>query len=544
MGEEPKAKMNVTNISDRHLPQAISPCGPDKQKPQAGDGMSVSIQPSGRITERINRGIIRALRSQFSSSHEALCELIDNAINYKGVNGVDVRLEITTDRIVIENVGGRGMGRDEIQDFVTWGGGELHAADEISCYNQGGKAALAYLGDSYVLWSKRAGSPDWIRLDDPDIGTRIEPRDYGLLEPLDITEVPIHLRSVAMEDGAVRIELTKLDATRRIVPEALLRSLGDTYGKLLELGELRLSIDGLAAVPHQPVLDEEVDRAPIYLEEDGIVIRGWCGKLFRTPGGRQPKPGFRLYTKSRLIREGEWLGANAYAKGSLASFYGEIEAVGLTPNLSKTDINERGSHLWERICASVILQAQPVLSQLKGSGDPARVTDRDRRLARQVHKELEEALANLMGVEEETVVIEAVIQRRVITTGPGNVRVAGAPGGRSMGGPGRIVERDIVEQIATVIQRPTLPEIRIDSWDSSSRAETRFDEGRPVIFVNKNHPGFGASSAKFFIADSVILESLRSGQDSGWDIDGFCSRADECLASWARSNIPEGSTTE
>ena len=83
----------------------------------------------------------------------------------------------------------------------------------------------------------------------------------------------------------------------------------------------------------------------------------------------------------------------------MASFYGEVQVKGLTPNLNKTDLNERGSHLWDRICESVIMQAQPVLSLLKSGGDPARVTDRDRRIARQVHRELETALLNLLSEE-------------------------------------------------------------------------------------------------------------------------------------------------
>ncbi len=70
------------------------------------------------------------------------------------------------------------------------------------------------------------------------------------------------------------------------------------------------------------------------------------------------------------------------------------------------------------------MQAQPVLSLLKSGGDAARVTDRDRRIARQVHRELETALLNLLSDEEETV-IETVIRRSVVTTGPGGVRVAG-----------------------------------------------------------------------------------------------------------------------
>jgi hypothetical protein len=346
----------------------------------------------------------------------------------------------------------------------------------------------------------------------------------------------MHLRNVPLEEGAVRIELTDLDLCRRMNPDALLRSLGDTYGKLIEQGALRLTLNGQTARSVHPVLDEDVSRAHILFEDGAIRVSGWCGKLCRASGGRQPRPGYRLYAKGRLIREGEWLGANAFAKGSLASFYGELEIVGLTPNLNKTDFCERGTHIWARICESVLEQSQPVLQELKGAGDPARITDRDRRLARQVRRELESALQSLLGSRTEEIT-ETVITTERITSGPGDRKVVGEPGGRNIGGPGRVVERDVMTERKRIVESPALPEIRIDSWEGPTRAETRTERGIPVIYVNKSHPGFAAASAKYFIAESAILEALKVGQNQGWDIDAYCGHADEALAEWARANV-------
>jgi hypothetical protein len=486
-----------------------------------------------RIVERISRGILRALKSQFASPHEAFCELVDNAVNYRGEGGVDVWIEISDEQVVVENVGGRGMGLAEIRDFVTWGGGEQHGSEEISCYNQGGKSAIAYLGDGYTLWAKRAGAAEWRRLDDEGIGTRLEPKDYGALPPLAPSEAPAHLRHVPLAEGAVRIELRDLDASRRISAEALGRSLGDAYGRLILSGELRLWVDGESARPWEPLLDEEVERALIHVEEDGVLVEGWCGKLCRRGGPRQPRPGFRLFAKGRLIREGEWWGANSYAKGSLASFYGELTVDGLTPNLNKADFIERGTHLWQRLAEEVLRQAQPVLDQLRGPGDPARVTDRDRRLARQVRRELEEALEALLGKKMVSVEHEREV-RRELGDGPGVVKVKGRGRGGRIGGPGRLVRRTTIETVVEEIEVPALPEIRVDSWESTARAETRFEGGQPIIYVNKNHPGWAAANARFFLAESAIQEALRSGPGAGWDVDGFCDRADEALAEWAR----------
>lgn len=245
-----------------------------------------------------------------------------------------------------------------------------------------------------------------------------------------------------------------------------------------------------------------------------------------------------MYAKGRLIREGEWLGANAFAKGSLASFYGELETEGLTPNLNKADFTERASELWEHICKEILLQAQPVLAELKGVGDPARVTDRDRRLARQVRRELETALQNLLGTRTE-LVTELTIHGNARTHVPGEVREATNTEAKQQRARREPVERDVLEERTKTIETPALPEIRIDSWDGPSRAETRYEASIPIIYVNKNHPGFAAASARYFIAESVILEALRSGQNGEWDVDEFCGHADEALAEWARGNAGE-----
>ncbi|MBC8064292.1 MAG: hypothetical protein H7Y17_05645 [Chlorobia bacterium] len=81
-----------------------------------------------------------------------------------------------------------------------------------------------------------------------------------------------------------------------------------------------------------------------------------------------------------------------------------------------------------------------------------------------------------------------------------------------------------------------MPEIVVDTWEGSARAETRELAGRPVIAVNKNHPAYSAANARFAIAEAAIFEAIRAGGGLS-DIDEYLSEADQALALWAELQV-------
>ena len=108
------------------------------------------------IKEKISRKLLRAVMAQFTSLPEALLELVDNAFDeFDGVHGGNhLRIDIvmTKNSITVENTGGKGMGVNELQNWLNWG--EAYKTDAIGEYGQGGKAAMGYLGSSWIVRTK------------------------------------------------------------------------------------------------------------------------------------------------------------------------------------------------------------------------------------------------------------------------------------------------------------------------------------------------------------------------------------------------------
>lgn len=479
-----------------------------------------------RIVEKMSRGLVRALRSQFRSPREAVRELLDNAIDNSLGQRVKIDIDVATDTLVITNVGGRGMGPLELAEYVSWGSSIHAASTDIGMYGQGGKSACAYLGRGYRIICRRAGEHDVYSLEDLDILGRSEAMDFGDATPLPVTLVPDELRSVPRRKGFVRLEVVNPDSAHGLTAEDIISDIAAVYGPLIATKRVDVGVNLISVQPRKVELDCAIAKLPIEVVRDGLRIQGWVGKLAKGANrGNPPKPGLSFFWRGRRIEEGQWLSANQYGKGSLAAFYGELVVEGdrWRPNLNKTAFTVMGSTEWRDVGDEIIRQARPVLDLLRSSIEPTRITSRDRLMARQIRGELQQILAKLLSADIVTIKEERSIQ---ITTG-GSTPTGTRQGTQGRGGVGRPrPPREKDEQL------PRMPEIIIDAWDGPSRAETRESNGRLVIAVNKSHPAYSAANARFAIAESAILECLRAGQLPG--IDEFLTLADEALADWAR----------
>lgn len=479
-----------------------------------------------RIVETLNRGLIRALKSQFRSPREAVRELIDNAIDHNLGQRVAVDIDLGPSSLVITNIGGRGMGPRELAEYVSWGSSKHEEDSSIGMYGQGGKAACVYLGQGFNLLCRRAGEREVYSITDPDVLGRSEPRDYGDAAPLPMSMVPEELSRVPRRQGFVRLEVLDLDVSLGLAPEELIADAAAVYGPLIASKRVSIEVNMVPVEPRRVDLDAAVPRLPIEVVRDDLRIHGWVAKLEKGANkGNPPRPGLSFYWHGRRIEEGQWLSANQYGKGSLAAFYGELTVEGerWCPNLNKTAFTSQGTTEWREVGDLIIQQAKPVLDLLRSSIEPTRITSRDRLMARQIRGELQQILAKLLSADIVTIKEERSIQ---ITTG-GSTPTATKQGSRSRGGVGRPKPpREKNESL------PRMPEIIIDAWDGPTRAETRESNGRLVIAVNKSHPAYSAANARFAIAESAIVECLRAGQLPG--IDEFLSLADEALADWAR----------
>ncbi len=484
-----------------------------------------------RIKESIGRGILRALRSQFASPYEAVREIIDNALDHRQGQHVEIDVTFNGSTLAVQNIGGRGMGPEQIRDFVSWGAPADREDGAIGYYSQGGKAACMYLGTGFNLTAKRAGDHQFFVLSDPDLRDRLEPRDYGDLRAL-AEEDRVDLPRVAAEMGYVRLEVLGLDATLNISEEGLKHDLSAAYSPLLFNESVSIRLNGNGVRPRIVLLDDEVACETIRVRLDHVKADGFVGKVQRGANRPAPRPGFSVYWRGRLVQEGVWFSANPYAKGSLAGLYGELTVEGLMPNLNKSGFVEEGSHLWSLLGEEVIQQAAPVLEALRSPNDGTRITLRDRRLARQTRQELQGILDRLLS--RGTILIEE--ERTIRITRGGGTSPAGGRGGRPSGSkePANKGEREREEREADGL---VLPEIIVDAWGAPVRAETRrLPNGSFLIAVNKAHPSYGVANARYAIAESVIVEALRaSGGLTG--IDEYVTEVDAVLAEWATNHV-------
>jgi hypothetical protein len=485
--------------------------------------------PAGsmRLVESMSRGCVPSLASVFKSANHAIKELVDNAVNYRADSLVEITIKLAPTYIRVQNVGGRGMSVEHIANFISWGSGEDHASHEISQYRVGGKAAINYLGEGFRLWCRMTKSSDHWILDDPDFSCRTYLKDYGNVAPADFQEVPASLKTVSLDQGYVRLEVVNPNPRLRLDADALMRDLGNTYKPLIEAGEIQIKVNGQIALPSSPVLDEDLPQVPIEVNLGDITVSGWVAKLARGP--RQPRPGLALYSKGRKILDGEWFSQNAFAKGALSSFYGELVLSGITLNVDKSDYVERGEAIWSELGKQILNQAAPILNELRGQGSAVRITDRDRRLAKRVRDELEQLLEEDSGEGEETITIEEVVEK--VVREPIQVRV---PTKNEGGGSGRTITRRKIsvkyESVKRDIAVGGFPEVIIDAWESSARSLMRVQDGRRQIVINKSHPAYSMANARFVIAECVLAEVLGNRLH---ETSEYRSEVDQLLATWA-----------
>lgn len=488
----------------------------------------LGVAHSMRLVESLSRGFVPSLSSVFKSANHAIKELVDNAVNYRSSESMlDISIEIAPTFIRVQNIGGRGMSVEHIANFICWGAGEDHAEHEISQYRVGGKAAINYLGEGFRLWCRMTGSDNHWHLNDPDFSCRTYLKDYGAVTPAAHSDIPRELRGISQQHGYVRLEVVNPYPKLRLDPENLARDLGNTYKPLIQSMEVRIKVNGIVALPSPPLLDEDLPKVNIEVRVGGITAKGWVGKLTRGP--RQPKPGLALYSKGRLILSGEWFSQNPFAKGALSSFYGELILTGATLNVDKSDYVDRGTTLWAEVGKEILNQAAPILNELRGQGESVRVTDRDRRLAKRIRKELEQLLEEDSGEGEETITVEEVVERKFRE--PSTVRERTKNEGL---GSGRTVTRTRVSVRYETIKKDILvggfPEVLVEAWDSPARSTTRLEGSRRQIVVNKSHPAYSMANARFVIAECVLAEVLgnKIHETSEYRVE-----IDQLLATWA-----------
>jgi len=197
---------------------------------------------SVELEEKLSRKILRSVFAQFQSLSDALLELVDNAFDefdgFHGGSHLYVDIWLTKNSITVDNRGGKGMGTDELQTWLEWG--DAHKTNAIGEYGQGGKAAMGYIGNSWVVQCKHWNEP-WlweIRENNWD-DTSVDHKKYKA------TRTKFDGKS---DIGYCSFQIRKLKK-HRVDIKRIRETLANTYRKLLEDGKATITINGEAISP-------------------------------------------------------------------------------------------------------------------------------------------------------------------------------------------------------------------------------------------------------------------------------------------------------
>jgi len=334
------------------------------------------------IREKLTRKILRPLMANFTCMSEALHELVDNTFDeFDGVYGgahLNVSIEIKKNTIVVDNLGGKGMGDKELPHWLEWGG--TRETDGIREYGQGGKAAMGYLGTAWTVLAKRFDSP-WLwemREDNWDDFTSNE-KSYEATP----TRSDHKLNGL----GYCRFQIRNLKRQRQDI-NRLKTKLGNVYRTYLEDGKTTITVNGESIPPLDLPLYEGFEIQQVRTRSpQGCSIKGWIGRLRRDARVRgEPKivGGMRLLRKGRLICDGEYFGHHDYHyKASLGMLIGEVE-IGKVPVLpNKTDFN-RDSNEWADVQSIMSDILKPHIEALLKQSENETVTREERKRVAQV----------------------------------------------------------------------------------------------------------------------------------------------------------------
>jgi len=340
------------------------------------------------IEEKLTRKILRSVMAQFRSLPEALLELVDNAFDeFDGVNGgshLTIDIAISKNSITVENVGGKGMGIEELQNWLSWG--EPHKKDAIGEYGQGGKAAMGYLGSAWLVQSKR-----W----DEDVLWGIKEEKWD-----DISGKEKKYRAVPKNwsqhkgFGYCKFEIRRLKKHRQDINRIRVE-LSNIYRRYLEDGKATIYVNYKPINPLLLPIYEGYKIQPFSEKtSQGYSIRGWVGRLkrdVRVKGELRITGGIRLLRKSRLVCDGEYFGHHDFRyRASLGTLIGEVELnrIPVLPNKTGFDTD---SLEWEQARKVMYDILKPHIDELLRQREEDTVTREEKKRVSEVRDMMVEA---------------------------------------------------------------------------------------------------------------------------------------------------------
>jgi hypothetical protein len=340
------------------------------------------------VKESFDPQLISALYKNFSNQYIALLELLDNAVDDRLVNQklkIAVQYDADEKKLIIKNVNGSGLDTQGIQKFFTWGKGRENP-DRIGRYGQGGKAAIGYLAQSFIIRSHPIDSPNGylIKVDD------WEDREKGFKE---FKIEPFRMLDRA---GSVTFELSNLKKSFSTI--TIKSKIEEIYRPLIVSGKVEFIVNSDTVECTKANYDEGTKTSfSIPFSNDGKSYTLY-GEYGIVSDKNSPRGGFNVYQFGRLVAKKEYFGhIDPSKRWNVERLYGELHVDFEIPLLmNKTDI-DRDSKSWREIVPLMKNEIEPAIRLAIDYKTP---TKREESAIKQVGNKIKDELKeNKSGLE-------------------------------------------------------------------------------------------------------------------------------------------------
>ena len=454
-----------------------------------------------QFQEKFDPALISALYKNFRNPIEALLEIVDNAVDdiIPGKPMV-VTAEIGRDSISIVDKGGTGMGPEELDAFFTWGLSKKRG--KLGRYGQGGKAAMGYLGKSWVIRSTKINDALQYVVRE----TTWDDRTGGLKK-----YKPEIGKTIFVNDGVVQIDISNLK--RKINKNDLKRILSMVYRPLLESGELELISSGKIMPLTFPLEMPKEDF--VFPVSKGRRVKGWLGFL---EDDTKLRGGVRCYSYGRLIVEKEFFGQKDPGyKQSINKLIGEIYIDFDIPlMMNKTDF-DRGSTEWNEIAKEMYGRLEPLISILLEEKEKDQPTEKEIKAAKYAGEKWKEFLKFIEhqqneGVLPGTPIEQGQKQPEARLDEKENVQVTRA---RHIEEPYQPATPPPPGAIGKRKRTGSFPEPKIRALTEEIRYQISDADGVKIILINNRFPLYKdrKNQLSLYIWETLILEYARAEEE-------------------------------
>ena len=479
------------------------------------------------IKERLTRKILRTMMAQFSSLPEALLELVDNAFDeFDGAHGgthLNIDIVVTGKSITVENLGGRGMGVNELNNWLNWG--EAHKTDAIGEYGQGGKAAMGYLGSSWTVQAKR-----W----DEDVIWEIKEEkwdDFSSSEKI-YNAVPTKC-SKWSGLGHCKFEIRNLKKHRQD-KNRIKNELSNIYRSYFEEGKATIKFNYETVRPLMLPLYDGFKVQQFNEKTDlGFHVKGWIGRLKRDVRVRgEPRiiGGMRLLRKGRLISDGQYFGHHDFRyRASLGTLIGEVDLTKVSVLPNKTGFHT-DSPEWaesQRVMYNIL---KPHIEQLLSQREEETVTREEKKRVAEVRDMMTEAfkllskysdLPSRLGEdrgrkkpeEQKPKIAPEILEEEKSTREPREPRTPPP-----------------VDAIGRLRRLGRMPDWELRILEPYIRSDWGEKEGRPCLLINKKYCLFEEREGDdLYIAETAALQLAKPEGDEKKTLDDYLDGVNQIM---------------